>query len=94
MKIALGGGGGGGLEPPQIGAGGAERGFKARTLISSIEMPEILPPTIPKCRGLSSSCVSHGHTGTSIVTGGADVRACISSLARSMRQFTDGPNKW
>ena len=49
VKILLRGGGGGPWEPPQISGGGvAERGTKGHTLISSIQMPEILPRTISK----------------------------------------------
>ena len=33
------------------------------------------------------------HMGTSIVAGCAEVWACISSLARSMRQLTTGSNR-
>ena len=56
------GGGGWALGAPQnFWGGGAERGSKGHKLISSIQMPEILPPTISKCCGLFSSCVAYGH---------------------------------
>ena len=35
------------------------RGSKGHKLISSIQLPEILPPTISKCCGLFSSCVAY-----------------------------------
>ena len=55
--------GGGGLEPPQnFFRGVAERGSKDHKLSSSIEMPEMLPPTISKCRGLFPSCVAYGRS--------------------------------
>ena len=66
-----------------------KRGSKGHKLISSIQMREILPPTISKSRGLFSPCV-----GASILTGCAEVLACISSLARSMQQLSNGSNKW
>ena len=54
--------GGGGALGAQIFWGGlAERGSKGHKLISSIQMPEVLPPTISKCCGLVSSCVAYGH---------------------------------
>ena len=45
------GGGGGSWSPRKSFWGGAEKGSKGHTLISSVQMSEILPPTISKGGG-------------------------------------------
>ena len=69
VKILL-GGEGGPLEPAQISVGVAEGGSKGHKLISSIQMPEILPPTISRAGGGGSAC-SQGNSPPVPVTGNA-----------------------
>ena len=59
--LGVGGGGGGAGSPRKLGGRGLRRGSKGHKLISSIQMPEMLPPTISKCCCLFSSSVAYGH---------------------------------
>ena len=80
------------MEPPQIFLGGAcGKGLQGPQ--AYFAQYKCLNSCLQRFQSAAVCSPPAWHMGTSIVTGRAGVWVCISSLARGMRQLTNGSNK-
>ena len=94
VKILL-GGEGGPLSPCKSGGGVAERGSKGHQLISSIQMPEILPPTILSGGGGECMFSRHNPPPPVPVTGNAGTcRNVLPECCDSVSLFSENACLW
>ena len=87
--------GGGGVGHPHIrGGGGCRPGLQGPQAQSSFPQYKCLKSGLQRLESAAVCSPPVRHTGTGIVTGCAEVWACVASLARGMRQWANGSDKW